>query len=89
MEVLTWHEKKTEARKSWLVRRYGELLQLAYVGSMDDIHEKPLGNSWRRGWRLRWMRSWAKAGTTTETRSRITIGIAPTPFPFAAYYFAG
>lgn len=92
MEVLTWHGKNRSPEELTCREKIRELLQLANVGSMDEINElfkETIGEYMETGWRLSWRRNWATTGTTTETWPRITAGIASTPFPFAASYFAG
>ena len=45
-----------------------ELLQLADVGSMDDIHElfkETIGSSWRTVWRRNWTRNSGTANIRT------------------------
>lgn len=53
-----------------------ELLQMANIGSMDDIQnlfkETIAENLWKMVWRPSWTISWATAGTTTKTRTRTT-----------------
>ena len=53
-----------------------ELLQMANIGSMDDIQslfkEGQSQNSWRMAWKQSWMMNWATASMTTRIRTQIT-----------------
>ena len=50
-----------------------ELLQMANIGSMDDIQnlfkETIAENLWKMVWRPSWTISWATTGMTTRTRN--------------------
>ena len=59
-----------------------ELLQLANVGSMDDIHElfkETIGEFMENGLEAELDEGWATAGTTTGTRPRTTAGTDTVP----------
>ena len=59
--------------------RIRELLQMANIGSMDDIQnlfKETIAESWRTVWRRNWTRIWATADMTTRTRLQTTAGMA-------------
>ena len=56
-----------------------ELLQMANIGSMDDIQnlfKETIAEFMENGLRQSWMTSWATANTTTRTRTQITAVMA-------------
>ena len=52
-----------------------ELLQMANIGSMDDI-QNLFKETRRMAWRLSWMTNWATASMTTRTRIPTTAATA-------------
>ena len=56
-----------------------ELLQMANIGSMDDIQnlfKETIAEFMENGLRRSWTMNWATAGTTTATSPRITAATA-------------
>ncbi len=52
-----------------------ELLQMANIGSMDDIQslfKEAISEFMENGWKQSWMMNWATASMTTRTRTQIT-----------------
>ena len=55
-----------------------ELLQMANIGSMDDIQnlfKETIAEFMENVWRQSWMRTWATADMTTRTRLQTTAGM--------------
>ena len=56
-----------------------ELLQMANIGSMDDIQnlfKETIAEFRRMVWKQNWMTNWVTASTTTGTKTRITAATA-------------
>lgn len=54
-----------------------ELLQMANIGSMDDIQslfKETIAEFMENGLKLSWTTNWATAGTTIKIRTRTTAG---------------